>query len=119
MFDVSIGRISSGPDVKLFVHFKNHWSFTDATQLDTGLDDPGALQILSQSQATADEVVAFCKTLLKTHLPRDDYMEYLELVLMLLGETSERGLHFMQPEAHHHARWRANIIIPLMIWMFK
>jgi hypothetical protein len=118
VFDVSLG-CSSGPDVQLFVRFKNYWSFIDVSQFETGYDDNETSYILSECQTTVGEVVKFAQTALETALPRDDYREFLELVLVFLGEKPDHGVRFMQSGAHRRARWMAKINYSLKIWMFR
>lgn len=118
VFDVCHG-CSSGPDVQLFARFKKHWSLIDKQQYEVGHDDEETKHILSGCQETVDEVKSFAKQVLQSVLPRDDYRECLELVLIFLGETPDRGVHFLQPGAHHRARWMAKMIYSLKMWMFK
>jgi hypothetical protein len=54
-------------------------------------------------------------------MPRDDYRESAEIMLILIGEESPRGVHWLQPGAFNHARWMATILIQcqnvgLCIW---
>jgi len=50
---------------------------------------------------------------------RDDYKEFLELVIIFLGAAPARGVRFMSPGAMHHARWMSKVIYSLKIWMFR
>jgi len=117
-FDLSLGY-STGPDIQLFVRFKKYWSHIDVSQFESGFDDYETSYILSECQNTVDQIVRFAKTALNTHLRRGDYREFLELVLMFLGEKLDRGLRFIQPGAYHRARMMAKIIYSLKIWMFR
>jgi len=56
---------------------------------------------------------------LQTFQPRDDYRELLELVIIFLGGTPQRGIHFMAPGAIHHARWMAKALYVLKIYLFR
>ena len=58
-------------------------------------------------------------TLIKSHQKRDDYREFLKLVIIILGGIPPRGIHFMAPGAMHHARWMSKVIYSLKVWMFK
>lgn len=51
--------------------------------------------------------------------PRDDYKEFLELVVIFLGAVPKRGVRFLAPGAMHHARWMSKVIYSLKIWMFR
>jgi len=82
---------SSGPNVQVFVRLKNRWSSTDVDKYQTGYDDNETSCILAGRQSVVDEVVSFIHTTLQSELPRDDYREPLELVLIFLGQLPERG----------------------------
>ena len=47
----------------------------------------------------ANEILASTKNEIKENLFRDDYQEFLELIIFL-GETPSRGIHFRQPGAY-------------------
>ena len=67
-----------------------------------------------------DEAVLFArKCLAMEHQPRDDYREFLELNLIILGEIPTRGTHFNKPGAFHHARWMAKVIYCIKIYLFR
>ena len=55
----------------------------------------------------------------KNLLPRAGYRECVELVLILLGEIPERGLHWMKPGAVLHAQWIPNILYPAKMFAFS
>lgn len=48
---------------------------------------------------------------------RDDYIEFLDLVLLFLGETEESNIR--KPDAVSRARWMSRIIYSLKIFLFK
>ena len=66
-----------------------------------------------------DSTIEFAMSYLRKSQPRDDYREFLELVIIFLGSVPERGIRFMAPGATHHARWLSKVIYSLKIWMFK
>ncbi|KYN07150.1 hypothetical protein ALC62_01887 [Cyphomyrmex costatus] len=51
--------------------------------------------------------------------PREDYRDFIELIIMFLGSTPPRGSKFRTPGAVHHARWMAKALYSLKIYMFK
>jgi hypothetical protein len=59
-----------------------------------------------------------CKILEVCH-PREDYKEFLELVIIFLGSIPPRGVHINAPGALHSARWMARIIYSFKMWMFR
>lgn len=56
--------------------------------------------------------------LLNGHLPRDDYREFLELVLVFLGFPLI-NYQFRKPGAMSHARWMSKAIYTLKIYIFR
>jgi len=55
---------------------------------------------------------------LKNHFPRDDYEEFIQLVLIFLGGIPPNGIRFRQPGAYHLTRWMSKAIYCLKILMF-
>ncbi|XP_039315242.1 uncharacterized protein LOC120359881 isoform X1 [Solenopsis invicta] len=107
---------SKGPDVPLFKRFKNTWKDIDQTQYLTWLSDASVREMLKDD---ANEILLYAKKKIEEDLPRDDYQEFLELIIIFLGETPSRGIHFHQPGACHLARWMAKAIYCLKIYMFR
>ena len=64
------------------------------------------------------DIIEFANKQLEEKHPRDDYKEFLELVLIFLGEIPGRGVRFMTPGAMHHACWMSKVIYSLKVWMF-
>jgi len=55
----------------------------------------------------------------KAALPRNDYKECAELMLILWGETPDQGKHWMRPGTVHHARSMPSILYPTKIYAFS
>ena len=53
----------------------------------------------------------------KNQLPRDDYRECAELTMILLHDEPPRGIHYMAPGVYSNARWMANIIYGLKMYI--
>ena len=53
-------------------------------------------------------------------MPRDDYKEFLELIIVFLGSTPSRRqkVSFREPGAIHRARWMGRAIYSLKMWLF-
>lgn len=66
VFDTCLG-CSSGPNVQLFVRFKNRWSSMDVDKYQTGYDDNETSCILAGRQSVVDEVVSFIHTTLQSN----------------------------------------------------
>ncbi|KAK2710529.1 hypothetical protein QYM36_011904 [Artemia franciscana] len=114
-FRVCMGSTSS-PEVPLFKRFQDYWRFIDTDKYETGIAADDVARLVDDiKQSTID----FANKHLEQSQPRDDYKEFLELVLIFLGATPARAVRFMSPEAMHHARWMSKVIYSLKIWMFK
>ena len=68
VFDMCLG-CSTGPDVKLFVRFKNNWSFIDVSKYQTAYDDDETASILRDHQRDVDEVITFVRRTLEAKQP--------------------------------------------------
>ena len=75
-------------------------------------------------QTKKEEVINSLKQILSlpgknNSVPRDDYRECGELMLMLLGTTPVRGAHWLKPGSAHHARWMPSILYPAKMFAFN
>ncbi|KAK2703242.1 hypothetical protein QYM36_018259 [Artemia franciscana] len=114
-FQVCMGSTSS-PEVPLFKRFHDYWRFIDTDKYETGIAADDVAHLVDDiKQSTID----FANKHLEQSQLRDDYKEFLELVLIFLGATPARGVRFMSPGAVHHAKWMSKVIYSLKIWMFK
>lgn len=66
---------------------------------------------------TGDIIKTFCLNELYFKQPRDDYREFLKLVVIFLGGEVPNQ-KFSPPGALHHARWMAKAIYSLKIFLF-
>ncbi|XP_044596983.1 uncharacterized protein LOC123273609 isoform X2 [Cotesia glomerata] len=108
--------VSSGPNVPIFLRFKNKWSNFNTSNYTPGILDP---IILNALEDVKEETVTFITNQLQVAQPRDDYCELLELSLLFLNTTSSTQISFKRPGAMHHARWMAKAIYSLKIFMFR
>lgn len=53
------------------------------------------------------------------HQPRDDYLELLELVKIIIGRSPSRGICFRAPGPMHNARWMSKAIYAFKVWLFR
>lgn len=105
---------TSGPDVKIFKRFQKHWEYIDRASCKSVLATDSALVV-----DVKDDIIDFAVKHLENYQPRDDYRELLELVIIFLGGSPSRGVHFMAPGAIHNARWMAKAIYALKIYLFR
>ena len=106
---------STGPDVGLFQRFQKQWNYLDRRDFQTGWNTPEIRPLLVGER---NELLEFALSKLSDGNFRDDYREYLELVVIFLGGTVP-NFTFKQPGAFHHARWMSKVIYSLKIWLFR
>ena len=75
---------------------------------------------LEQNSAS---VIQFLKDALSSSdkQPRQDYLEFVKLSLVVLGDTEQfqHTFHFSPPGAYHRARWMAKGIYTLKLLLFR
>ena len=98
-------------------HLRRKCLFSNAS----GKYEPGIANsdVTSLVEDIRQSTIHYANTYLEQKLPRDDYKEFLELVIVFLGSAPARGVSFMSPGAMHHARWMSKVIYSLKIWMFR
>ena len=123
VFHISMGIPSSSPEVPLFKRFQEYWGCIDKEKFEAGLKEDN-IKILLQD--IKDEILEFAtrqespsKTSVSAPGPRDDYLEFIELVIIFLGGIPVRGIRFRLPGAIHHARWMSKVIYSLKIFIFR
>ena len=110
---------TSGPSVELFRRFQEYWPNIDQAAYQPCNDSRLCGDHLS---ALKSESVTFCINVLTAEtgcIPREDYMELLELTLIFLGEVPPRGVRFRAPGAFHHARWMSKLLYVLKLNLFQ
>ena len=110
---------SSGPDVAIFKRFQTNWNLIDQTKFDPMM--PGDLDsmIANELFTRKEQVILFCSNKLESAQPRNDYREFLELVIILLGSSPQRGIRFIRPGAMHRARWMMRMIYAIKMYLFR
>ncbi|KYN05953.1 hypothetical protein ALC62_03109, partial [Cyphomyrmex costatus] len=116
IFEASIKTPVNGPNVGLYKRFQQSWSNIDTMAFETGISEINIASVLSNSK---DDIIAFCIDQLKKTQPREDYREFLELVIIFLGGIPSRGILFRAPGAVHDARWMSKALYSLKIYMYK
>ena len=107
---------SSGPEVTLFKQFKVLWESINTMFYEPGIAEKSVCSMISEE--TSHRMMQFASNYLKKKLPRDDYLELLELTILFLGGTPPRGAKFCAPGPVHYARWMSKLLCALRIWMF-
>lgn len=122
IFEIIVGNIvtsllgpTNGPTLPIFIRFKKNWKSIDKTKFEPGINDEIMKNALGDIQ---DDIIIFCQNEIKKEISRHDYEELLQLVLIFLGGYSKK-MTFRDPGAVHQARWMANLIYSLKMFMFK
>lgn len=115
-FEVKFGK-DKQPEVRLFQDFKKQWKDVDPTKFKSGMEDE---YVRSKIGADADKVLLFCLEQLEKSQIREDYKEFLELVVLFLGHTPPKfngKLRKIGPISH--ARWMAKAITALKMFLVR
>lgn len=115
-FSACMSSNTSGPEIALFLRFRNEFNRINQADYHTIMDDES---MKSKVEHHKEGIVSFCLTQLEQFQPRCDYRELLELSLILLGETPPRGVRVLQPGALHRARWMARLIYAFKLYMYR
>ena len=110
--------VASGPQIGIFGRFKKHWTSIDTSKfasLATSLD--GSEKVWFENNR--DSAITFLRSQLMDKQPRDDYLEFIRLALITLGDNVEGHVKFSPPGAYHRARWMAKGIYCLKISCFR
>lgn len=122
IFEIIVGSIvirllgpTNGPTLPIFVRFKKSWNAIDKTKFEPGINDEFMKNALVDIQ---DDIIIFCQNEIKKDIARHDYEELLQLVLIFLGGYSKK-MTFREPTTIHQARWMANLIYSLKMFIFR
>ena len=116
---LSLGS-SVSPNISLFERFKGLWSSIDQKVYrplkDTRLDEPSTLDLKFLNISFLRETLSANPN----YLPREDYQEWIELCLLVLGiSVGEQPYRFRASGAYHMARWMAKVIYSFKIYLFR
>ena len=101
------------PGVSLFRRLRDDWYKLDIDLDNLELFDHNS--VLPELQKELKEVLAWCENELQNNtFPRDDWKEFMELVVVSLGGQVD-GFSFKLPGPDHHARWMSKCIYYLKI----
>lgn len=83
----SLFEAYTGPQIKMFQTFSDNWDTIDRNNYSSGMDDPVLQPFL---QTIKDETVSFIHVQLKNFHPREEYLELLNLNLLLFNEKTKQ-----------------------------
>ncbi|XP_053968382.1 uncharacterized protein LOC128869807 [Anastrepha ludens] len=113
VFEVKLSP-SSAPEVLIFERFAKSWTSYDLDSFCSGLNEK--MVLLQIDQVEQENIKKFCFDQLTKNQIRDDYKEFLELVLTFLGAGP---FNFRTPGPTSNARWMAKAIYCLKIFLFR
>ena len=113
-FETKFGQ-TTDPNVRFFKKFQDTWSTIDHKKFQSEVADRLVVEAL---RGEVDELL-FARGKLNDKHCRENYREFLELVLIFLGEIPPRGVSFRVPGAMHQARWLAKALYILKIFLFR
>ena len=113
---------SKGPTISLFSRFKEKWRFIDQDKYDPLDSETTGCVLQTRGKQWLDgqegEVIELLKDQLRQKHPRADYLESIELALVLLGVREFR--HRFRPPGAYHCAWLiAKGIYCLQIFAFR
>lgn len=74
--------------------------------------------VFEELKYVVEDVLFFYTKRIEDNYSRDDYKEFIKLVMVFLNKTTARGIHFRPPGAYHLARWMAKGIYCFKILLF-
>ncbi|KAK3907392.1 2-succinyl-5-enolpyruvyl-6-hydroxy-3-cyclohexene-1-carboxylate synthase [Frankliniella fusca] len=107
---------STGPEVGIFRVLQQKWASVDHQKFITYTTFTASKRALT---ADRDSIIKFCEEQITSGQPRDDYLEFLELVIIFLGGIPPAGVRFRPPGPIHSARWMAKAIYCLKMSLFR
>ena len=78
----TIFSVTKGPNVMMYQRFQSAWSNIDTSKYKSGMDDETASKVL---QNKVENIKLYVENSLEQTFARDDYREFLELVLVFFG----------------------------------
>ena len=109
---------SSNPQITIFVLLKRKWPSLDFAA-DTTHINTLFFQMASEDMSSAYKTLHKIKYDNASYVPRDDYAEYLDIVIFYLKKDSFGTFCFRQPGAQHRARWMSSAIYTLKCSCYK
>lgn len=115
-YETALKDDSKSPNITLFERFKSKWNEIDVAKKEDIMKlDKVKRAIPSMERKQIVEFVRQQITL--QNVARKDYLEFLQLVLLILGEND--NFHIRVPGALHRARFMARVIFSLKILLLR
>jgi len=115
-FNIAL-ETSPGPDIEIFKHFQERWPHIKKESYEIAASDPSMEVYIAPKRAS---LLMYANEYLRTQQPREDYREFVELIILFLGGLPNQStLGVRKPGAFHKARWMSKVLYSLKIWMFR
>lgn len=124
VFHEMLEEVTQSPKIELFEKFSKRFHELNKNDFESGISEPGVAVIFYHEK---DNLIRFINeqitVLKKTNGGRGDYIEFLELGLLFLGETvslhSNRKISIHKPSGYNRARWMAIVNYCLKMFLFR
>lgn len=102
----------------MFTAFQKQWRRIDKGKFHVLAGSHFRSKLSKEFKAATIKVLQRVLDKKNRYLPRDDYKEFCQLTLIILGVTIP-GYKFKRPGAQHHARWMSKVIYCLKMYLFR
>lgn len=116
VFETKFGK-TKGPDVPIFERFKKDWNKFDLKKTKSGIYDKFVKAKIGT--AACGRIKKYCVQQLLKSQCRADYKEFLELVLLFLGQKPPTFTGIYRPGPSCHARWMVKAINTLKMFLLR
>lgn len=82
VFETKIPQVTTSPSIPLFKNFQKKWIDIDSSNFKSGLEDQYCSSAIENIR---EDILNFVRSQLEIKNSRDDYNEFLELVLIFIG----------------------------------
>lgn len=118
VYAIALKDVSESPNIGLFVRFKEIWNTLDASKFESCERLRKVQYAISGNERK--QIVKFVREQLTLQKKgRKDYIEFLQLTLLFLGEKENVKKTIRVPGALHRARFMARVIYCLKIALFR
>lgn len=115
VFEIKFGK-TSAPGVLIFDRFKDRWDEVKTKAYTAGIEDDEVAKRIPVAMQM--KIRDLCKAQLNENQPRRDYEEFLQLILLFLGEDLGK-FSVRSPGPISHARWMAKAIYSLKMFLYR
>jgi len=109
---------SCSPQIALFELLKRQWPNLDLAVNTTHITQ-SSFELDSEEISNAYKTLYELKYDIESYIPRDDYAEFLDLVLFYLKKDSFDKFRFRQPGTQHRARWMSSAIYTMKMLLLQ